>query len=64
METSSCLNDADNVLCDLLNKILGYKKTLIINTCTFTLSKVPLLMINIFPKKVYDIPKANLQFES
>lgn len=32
-------------------KKLGRKKTLVIYTCTFTLSKVLLLMINIFPQK-------------
>lgn len=41
----------------LAKKKLGYKKTLVINICTFTLSKVILLMIKISPKKVYDIPK-------
>lgn len=40
-------------------KKLGRKKTLVIYTCTFTLSKVLLLMINIFTQKVYDTPKTN-----
>lgn len=43
----------------LAYKKLGCKKTLVIYTCTFTLSKVLLLMINIFTQKVYDSPKTN-----
>lgn len=45
------------IYCMTCQKELGYKKTLVINICTFTLSKVILLMIKISPKKVYDIPK-------
>lgn len=48
----------------LAYKKLGRKKTLVIYTCTLTLSKVQLSMINNFPPKVYDIPKTILQFES
>lgn len=43
----------------LAYKKLGRKKTLVIytGTCTLTLSKVQLSMINNFPPKVYDIQK-------